>query len=124
MVSLIDIVRLIKSIVPNGVVYPLEFPVESPDTSISVDATASDPRGKNLYYITVQIKVRDTHPANAESTSLLIRSELEKMTNFTLGNAQVVFIEATTPFPIFIGKDGNGNYLYSTTFRFLINEGV
>lgn len=124
MFSVIDVVRLLKTIVPTSIVYPLEFPVDSPDTSISVDITGSYPRSKDVYFIMVQVKVRDTHPANAETTSLQIRSALQEMTDFTLGGVQVIYVEPATPFPLFMGKDGNGNYLYSTNYRFMINEGV
>jgi hypothetical protein len=124
MFSIIDVVNLIKPITPTAKVYPVEFPVDSPDLAVVIDISGSQrPRAKS-YSLNVQMKVRAEHPSICESTSLLIRSELAKLTNVRLNNVQVVFIEPTNPYPLYLGKDGNSNYLYSINFRFFINEGV
>lgn len=124
MLSVIDVLNLVKPIVPTATVYPLEFPVESPDLAVTVDISGSQRAKASVYLINVQIKVRAEHPSISESTSLQIRSALQGMTNFKLNDVQVVFVESINPFPLFIGKDGNNNYLYSTNYRFMINEGV
>jgi hypothetical protein len=124
MISVIDVVNLVKSVSPTARVYPLEFPVDSPDLAIVVSVTGSTKATAKVYPLNVQIKVRADHPAIAESTSIQLRADLQKKTNVSLGNVQVVFIEPINPFPLYVGKDGNSNFLYSTNYRFMINEGV
>jgi hypothetical protein len=124
MFSIIDIINLIKPITPTAKVYPIEFPVDSPNSAVVIDISSTQRPIAKSYSLNVQVKVRDEHPSKCESTSLLIRSELAKTTNVKLNGVQVVLIEPINPYPMYIGKDGNSNYLYSINFRFLINEGV
>jgi hypothetical protein len=124
MLSAIDVVNLVKNIRPNDKVYPLEYPVDSPDLAIVVTVTNSSKATAGMYPLHVQVKVRSEHPSKAETTCLSIRTALEELRDIRVGNVQIVFIEPTNPFPIYIGKDGNANYLFSNNYRFIINEEV
>jgi hypothetical protein len=124
MFSVIDIVNLIQPITPDAKTYPIEFPVDSPDLAIVIDISGSQRPKAQTYTISVQVKVRAVHPSICETTSVLIRKELAKLTNIRMSDVQVVFIESINPYPLYMGKDANNNYLYSTNYKFMINEGV
>jgi hypothetical protein len=122
-VSLIDVVHLLKAELPELNVYPLEHPLKSPTSSVVVDWSPNDIAIAGVFDIDVQIKVREDHPTKAEQTSYKIRRFLENKTNFPLGSTQVVLVKSFTPVPIFVGKDTEGRYLYSNTYKFKLNEG-
>lgn len=123
MVSLIDVVRLIKSELPELNVYPLEYPLKSPTNAVLVDMTGSNPAKADVFTVNIQFKVRDTHPTKGESISFQIRDVLEHKTDFQLGDVQVIMVQSQNPVPLYMGKDNDGNYLYSNNFKFMMNEG-
>lgn len=124
MISLIDVVRMIKAEVPNLVnVYPLEYPLDSPTESILVDMNGNNPSIAGVFTLNIQIRVRATHPTRGEELSYQIRNVLENKTNFTLGNLQVIMVKSQNPVPLFLGKDESDSYLYSNNFQFRMNEG-
>ncbi|MHC5291075.1 phage tail terminator protein [Bacillus licheniformis] len=124
MVSLIDVVRFFRAEFPDHNIYPLEYPLKAPVDAIKVEIQANTEEKAGVYPIIVQLKVRDEHPELAESTSFAFRKVLENKTNFNIGAVQVVLVKSQNPLPLPMGKDANGNYLYSNNFRFVINEGV
>lgn len=124
MVSLIEIVRFMENEFTDLNIYPLEYPLDSVESAVVVDMTATTEVKAGVFPLTVQVKVRDVHPSLTEATSFRIREALEAKTNFLLGAVQVVFIRSQNPVPLYMGKDASGNYLYSNNFRFMINEGV
>jgi hypothetical protein len=122
-VSLIDIVRLLRNQFPSLNIYPLEYPLNSPDNAVLVDMQSTNPAKAGVFSVNVQLKVRETHPTLGEATSYQLRSFLENKTNFTLGEVQVIMVQSVNPVPLYMGKDGSGRYLYSNNFRFIMNEG-
>lgn len=124
MVSIIDVIRFLRKEFPDLNIYPLEYPVDSPDNSCVVEIQGNTEAIAGVFPIIVQIKVRDIHPAIAEETSYKFRTLLENKTNFQLGGVQVIMVKSQNPIPLSMGKDVNGKYLYSNNFRFTINEGV
>lgn len=124
MVSLIDVVRFLRTEFPELNIYPIEYPLNSPVNSCLVDIQGNGVAKAGVFTAIVQIKVRDDHPSKAEATSYQFRNLLEKKTNFMLGGVQVVMVQSQNPIPLYMGKDGDGYYLYSNNFRFMINEGV
>lgn len=123
MVSLIDVVHLLKAAMPELNVYPLELPLKSPTSSVVVDMDANQSSVAGVFPVNVQIKVREDHPTKAEQTSFKIRSYLENKTDFPLGDSQVVLVKSVTPIPTYVGKDTESRYLYSNNFTFTLNEG-
>ncbi|MGG0487254.1 minor capsid protein [Priestia aryabhattai] len=123
MVSLIDVVHLLKTEIPELNVYPLEFPLKSPTSSVVVDMSGNATVKAGVFPINVQIKVREDHPTKGETTSFNIRKLLENKTNFPLGDTQVVLVKSVNPVPLYMGKDTESRYLYSNNFTFTINEG-
>lgn len=117
-----DVVRFLRTEFPELNIYPLELPLNSPDDSCVVDIQANNEALAGVFNLTVQVKVRDNHPAKAEATSIKIRKALENKTNFMLGDVQVVMVKSQNPVPLGLGKDLNGKYLYSNNFRFKMNE--
>ncbi|MDA2738378.1 minor capsid protein [Bacillus cereus group sp. Bc015] len=124
MVSLIDVVRFLRTEFPELNIYPLEYPLNSPINSNKVEIQANTEAKAGLFPLVVQIKVKDDHPAKAEATSYEFRNLLENKTNFMIGNVQIVMVKSQNPVPLYIGKDPSGGYLYSNNFRFMVNEGV
>lgn len=124
MVSLIDLVKLLKANITGTAFYPLEFPLNSPIDSCVVDVFGTGTVTAGNFNMNVQVKVRAEHPATAEVVCNEINEFLDKKTNYSLGTMQVVMSETNNRIPLPMGKDSNGNYLYSMNFRFIINEGV
>lgn len=124
MVSLIEVVKMLKQDFPDLNIYPLEYPLNSPSNAVVVDMSSNAEVKAGVFSLTVQIKVRDTHPSLTEAVSFRLREGLEAKTNFMIDKVQVVFVRSQNPVPLYMGKDTNGNYLYSNNFRFVINEGV
>ncbi|MDE1381197.1 phage tail terminator protein [Bacillus subtilis] len=124
MVSIIDVVRFLRTEFPDLNIYPIEYPLNSPVNSNLVAISGNTEAKADVYPIVVQIKVRDDHPSKAEATSLQFRTLLEEKTNFMIGDVQVILVKSQNPLPLYIGKDFDGYYLYSNNFRFMINEGV
>ncbi|WP_242278583.1 minor capsid protein [Bacillus cereus group sp. BfR-BA-01313] len=123
MFSITDVTNLVKQGLTGYTVFPLEFPINSPVTSAYISLYSSSRSKAGVSPITVQIVVRDTHPSKSEATSFKLRDFLQNKTNFQLGQVQVIQAEAMS-FPLFIGKDASGNYLYSNNFKFILNEGA
>ena len=123
MVSLLDIVRMLESELPELNTYPLEYPLNSPKSAVLVDMQSTNPASAGLFALNVQFKVRETHPATGEAISYQIRNLLNNRTDIQLGGLQVVLVQSVNPVPLYMGKDSTGNYLYSNNFRFLMNEG-
>jgi len=122
-ISLIDVVRFLKEELPELNIYPLEFPLKSPNNSVVVDMTGNQSPVAGLFPINVQIKVREDHPTKAENVCYEIRNLLGNTRGISLGTTQVVLIQAVNPVPLYMGKDTESRYLYSNNFRFMINEG-
>ncbi|HDR8302778.1 TPA: hypothetical protein QC153_002131 [Bacillus cereus] len=123
MFSITDVTNLVKQGLTGYTVYPLEFPINSPVTSAYISLYSSSRSKAGVSPITVQIVVRDTHPSKSEATSFRLRDFLQNKTNFQLGQVQVIQAEAQS-FPLFLGKDASGNYLYSNNYKFILNEGA
>lgn len=123
MVSLIEVVKFLRTEFPELAIYPLEYPLDSPDNCVVVDMQGTTEAKAGVFPVIVQIKVRDTHPSKAEIVSYKFRELLENKTNFTIGNVQVIFVKSQNPVPLAMGRDANGKYLYSNNFRFMMNEG-
>jgi hypothetical protein len=124
MVSLIEIVRFLRTEFPEKNIFPIEYPLNSPVNSCRVEMQSNSEMIAETFPLTVQVKVRDDHPSKAEATSFELRNLLENKTNFMIGGVQVVFVKSQNPVPLYMGKDIDGHYLYSNNFRFMINEGV
>lgn len=124
MVSLIDVIRLLRNELPNLNIYPIEYPLNSPVNSAIVEIQANKEAMSGVYPLIVQIKVKDEHPSMAEATSYVFKKLLENKTNFNVGSVQVIFVKSQNPVPLYMGKDADGHYLYSNNFRFMINEEV
>ncbi|WP_324658928.1 phage tail terminator protein [Bacillus cereus] len=124
MVSLIDVVRFLRTEFPKLNIYPLEYPLNAPINSNRVEIQANVEAKASVYPLNVQIKVKDDHPAKAEATSLEFRRVLEDKTNFVIGSVQIVMVKSQNPVPLYMGKDNSGGYLYSNNFKFMINEGA
>ncbi|MGN4692287.1 phage tail terminator protein [Bacillus cereus group sp. MYBK215-1] len=122
MFSITDVTNLVKQGLTGYTVFPLEFPTNSPITSAYISLFSSSRSEAGVSPITVQIVIRDTHPAKAEAASFKLRDYLQNKTNFNLGQVQVIQAEAQS-FPLYLGKDASSNYLYSNNYRFLLNEG-
>jgi hypothetical protein len=122
MVSLIDVVRLLRTEFPDEHISPIEFPLTAPVAAITVDFSSSTSSLASVFNAEVSIIVRDEHPSLAEATSQKFRKFLDKKTNYILGDSQVVMSSAQNPIPLFIGKDDNDGYLYSNNFTLIINE--
>lgn len=123
MFSLIDLKHLFESAFPTLTVNVLEFPVEGVISAIAISMDSSSKPVADTYSVNVQVQIRDDHPMKCEKTSQDIRKYLQNKTNISLGSAQVVLIQPVNPVPLYLGKDGNGNYLYSNNYTFIINEG-
>jgi Bacteriophage minor capsid protein len=124
MVSLIEVVRFLRTEFPELNIYPIEYPLNSPINSNIVEIQANTEIKAGMFPLNVQIKVRDNHPSKSEATSYQFRNLLENKTNFEIGGVQVVMVKSQNPVPLYMGKDLDGSYLYSNNFRFMINEGV
>ncbi|HEF5065824.1 phage tail terminator protein [Bacillus paramobilis] len=122
MFSIVDVTNLVKQGLTGYSVFPLEFPINSPVTSAYVSLFSSSRSEAGVSPITVQIVIRDTHPAKSEAASFKLRDFLQNKTDLKLGQVQVIQIEAQS-FPLYLGKDASGDYLYSNNYRVLINEG-
>jgi Bacteriophage minor capsid protein len=120
---MIDVVHFLQSEFPKLNIYPLEYPLDSPDNSCVVEMQPNTPATAGLFNVNVQIKVRDIHPSKAEATSFEFINKLEDKTNFYINGVQIVFVKAQNPLPLPMGKDVNGKYLYSNNFRFVMNKG-
>jgi hypothetical protein len=114
---------MLESELPELNTYPLEYPLNSPNNAVLVDMQSNNPASAGLFALNVQFKVRETHPSKGEATSYQIKNVLDHRTDIQLGGLQVVLVQSVNPVPLFMGKDSNGNYLYSNNFRFLMNEG-
>jgi hypothetical protein len=123
MVSIIEIVRFLRQEFPELSIYPVEFPLNAPAGSCMVEVYANTEAKAGTFPITVQIKVRDEHPALSEATSYKFKELLENKTDFNIGSVQVVLVKSQNPIPLNMGKDEKGRYLYSNNFRFIVNEG-
>lgn len=124
MVSLIEVVKFLRTEFPDLNLYPIEYPLNSPDNACIVEMQSNTEIKADMFPLNVQVKVRDTHPSLAEGISFRLRDLLENKTNFMISGVQVVMVKSQNPVPLYMGKDQNGNYLYSNNFRFMINEGV
>ncbi|MGF9741580.1 minor capsid protein [Priestia megaterium] len=124
MVSTLDLVKLLRTNLPDLTFYPLEFPIESPDSALSVDTYGSGSSKAGVYTVQATIKIRSAHPAQCEIMNNRIRNFLDKKSDFPLGTSQVVFAESSNPMPLYMGKDGASRYLYSNNFTLIINEEV
>lgn len=123
MVSVIEVVRLLKTSIPDVHFFPLEFPLSSHVDSACVSVSSGSRSVAKVFTINVQVKVRGEHPITAEEHSQKIIDFLEKKTDFNLGNVQVILSESQNSVPLFLGKDGEGRYLYSNNFKFMCNQG-
>lgn len=123
MISLIDIVKMLESELPELNVYPLEYPLNSPIEGVIVDMNSNNAATAGVFNLNVQFKVRESHPSLGESTSYKIRNLLENKTDFPLGDLQVIMVKSQNPVPLYVGKDSDSNYLYSNNFNFKMNEG-
>lgn len=124
MVSLLDVVNLLRTEFPDMEIYPLEIPLNAPVDSVSVDLYSTNGVTETVYQMMVQFKVRCDHPADGERMCFDIRKFLHGKTDFQLGDVQVVLSQAQNPVPLYMGRDTDGYYKYSNNFRFTVNEGV
>ncbi|MCY8048449.1 minor capsid protein [Bacillus haynesii] len=120
MISNIDLVNLLKNGV-GGNFYPLSFPSASPDNSSQVEVMPLGATVGGVARVTVQIITRDVHPTYAEKKAQYIRSFLDGKTDFLIAeNVQVVFVQANSLVPQYIGTDNNGRHLFSMNYNFIL----
>lgn len=124
MFRLIDLVRFMRTNFPELNIYPIEYPLDAPWESVLIAVQSNNSAVSGVYDINVQFKVRDTHPSKAEETSYKIKEFLEKKSNFHIGDVQVVVAQSVNPVPLYVGKDSAGLYLFSSNYKFKLNEGV
>lgn len=124
MVSLIDLIRLLRNELTDLNIYPIEYPLNSPVNSVMITTSSTIEAKADVFPMVVSLRVRDNHPSKAEATSYRLRELFENKTDFMIGGVQVILVKSQNPVPLYMGKDSNGNYLYSNNFRFMINEGV
>jgi hypothetical protein len=124
MASILDSVKLLRTNLPNYTFYPLEFPIDSPDDAVCLDLYGQGRASAGVATLQLQIRTRSAHPATGEQMHKDIKAFLNKKTNFTLGDVQVVLAETSSPMPLYAGRDGSSRYLYSSNFTLIINEGV
>ena len=122
MFRLIELVRFMRAEFPELNIYPIEYPVDAPESSVLIDVRSNNSATAGLYGVNVQFKVRDTHPSKAEETSYRIKKFLEQKTNFQIDTVQVVLVQSTNPVPLYVGRDTTGLYLFSNNFKFTLNE--
>ncbi|MDF9638791.1 minor capsid protein [Bacillus cereus] len=118
MVSVIDLVNFLKANKVGGEIYPLAFPVNSPDACSTVLFVSGTPTRGGVGKVYVQIMTRDVHPAKAEKTANDFRSFLEKRTDFLLSDLQVIVIECQNFAPLYLGQDENNRHLFSLNYTF------
>lgn len=124
MVSVIDVVKFLRTEFPKLNIYPLEYPLNSPINSVKVEIQANTEAKAGVFPLIVQLKVKDDHPSKAEAVSNEFKKLLEEKTDFEIGGVQIVMVKSQNPVPLYMGKDLSGGYLYSNNFRFVINEGA
>lgn len=124
MFRLIELVRFLRAEFPELNIFPIEYPVDAPDNSVLIDVRSNNSATAGVFSVNVQFKVRDTHPSKAEETSYMIKNFLEKKTDFHIDGVQVVLVQSVNPVPMYIGKDTTGLYIFSSNFKFTLNEVV
>ncbi|PEM65336.1 hypothetical protein CN613_25680 [Bacillus pseudomycoides] len=122
MVSIIDLVNYMKQEQVGGTIFPLSFPVNSPDACSTVNFVSGTPTRGGVGKVYLQVMTRDVHPAKAEKSSNDIRSFLEKRTDFLLSDIQVIMVECQNFAPLYLGTDENNRHLF--TLNYTLTMGV
>ena len=101
-------------------IFPLQFP-QNTEAAAKVEVTSSIEESCGVADLTVQVMVRDKHPALAESTSQKIKEALHQVTDTDFGNFQVVICRSLGE-PFFVGESEAGFYIFSLDFNLIINK--
>lgn len=121
-ISIIDLVNYLKNEKVGGVIYPLSFPVNSPDACSTVNFVSGTPTRGGVGKVYLQVMTRDVHPAKAEKASNDIRSFLEKRTDFLLSDMQVILVECQNFAPFYLGMDENNRHLFTLNYTLTMGE--
>lgn len=120
--SIIELKQFLASLGITTVMYPLAFPADSPNVpaeAILIETGNSTPTAGDLEEFILSLTVRAEHPVRAEALSLDIISRLNRLTNQTVGDSQIVLIRSQQKIPQYAGKDENGRHYYTNNFRVL-----
>lgn len=125
MLSTMDIVNYVKAVdaeLPPEAFgyYPNEFPDDTTDSLAYIRLyggfTPSEWTEKRKP--SFQIVLRAKHPAVAETKANAIYGHFRNRREFAFGNTRVVSCRADQSAALYIGRDGDGRYLYSVNFTF------
>lgn len=104
--------------------YPNGFPAESQEDCGAVKITGGSVETyiPNLKKPSIQVLIRAKHPRDAEAKSLEIYDGLNGKEFFFIGSTYVAFCLADQAVPIHLGKDENGNTIYSINFTCKVKD--